>query len=160
MSALGTMHLKAAVMHSRQRRPTAGQDALARIEEAKDLARHLQGQPDPYGLIFDTVNVGVHATSIQIDLGDPGKAVEVGEGLIPDGWAQNRAGHHHMDLARAYERIGRSDDAFQSLATARAAAPTQTRYHPTTRETVLALLRKKRGKPSKPVTSFGRWIGV
>jgi hypothetical protein len=160
LSALGTMHLKSAVLHSRRRRPTSEADVAERIEEARRLARQVAGQPDPYGLIFDRYNVEVHATSTRIDLGDQGGAVEHGESLrLPTGWAMNRAGHHHMDMARAYERIGRREEAFTALVDARAAAPAQTRYHPTTRETVLALLRG-RGGPSRTVAEYARWVGI
>jgi transcriptional regulator with XRE-family HTH domain len=160
LSALGTMHLKAAVLNSRRRRPTSAADVRERLTEARTLARHLEGQPDPYGLIFDRYNVEVHATSTQIDLGDQGGAVEHGERVrFPAGWAMNRAGHHYMDMARAYERIGRREEALASLVDARMAAPAQTRYHPTTRETVLALLRAHR-TPPRQLSDYARWVGI
>lgn len=159
ISAMGTMQLKAAVLHSRQRRPAAAQDAFARIAEAKDLAKRAAG-PDPFGLIFDRWNVAVHDTSIRIDLCEPGDAIEAGEKVrFPDGWAQNRTAHHHMDMGRAFEKVGQPKKALQSLMTARAQAPDQTRYHPTTRETVLALLRT-RGEPEDVLKEYARWIGV
>ncbi|WNI19956.1 helix-turn-helix domain-containing protein [Actinacidiphila sp. ITFR-21] len=160
LSALGTMHLKAAVLHSRQRRPSARGDAFARITEAHEIAQRAEGNPDPYGLIFDRWNVAIHETSIRIDIGEHGEAVEKGESIrFPESWAQNRRSHHHMDMARLYEKEGRPDEAFSALVNARSLASDQTRYHPTTRETVLALLRK-RGQPSKQLQSYARWIGV
>ncbi len=160
LSMLGTMQLRAAVLHSRRGRPTSAADVAERIEEARRLAQAVQGQPDPYGLIFDSINVEIHATSTRIDLGDQGTAVEHGARLrLPAGWAMNRAGHHHMDMARAYERIGQREKAVAALIDARAAAPAQTRYHPTTRETVLALLRG-RGGPSRRVAEYARWVGI
>ncbi|MFE0688425.1 helix-turn-helix domain-containing protein [Streptomyces xiamenensis] len=160
LSALGTMHLKAAVLHSRRRRPTSAADVTDRIREARELAERLAGHPDPYGLTFDRPNVEIHATSTSIDLGDVGGAAEHGEQLrLPTGWALNRSGHHHMDMARAYEKLGRPADALRSLIEARAAAPAQTRYHPTTRETALALLRRRRS-PSRELSGYARWAGV
>lgn len=159
LSALGTMNLKAAVLHSRQRRHSASTDAFARIAEARSIAERIEA-PDPYGLIFDRWNVGIHDTSIRIDLCDPGDAVERGESIhFPEGWAQNRTSHHHMDMARAYEKINKNDEAFGALVSAKNLASDQTRYHPTTRETVLSLLRK-RGTPSKELKAYARWIGV
>ncbi|RBM22409.1 helix-turn-helix domain-containing protein [Streptomyces sp. PT12] len=159
-SAMGTMHLKAAVLHSRRRRPTSSTQVGAHINEARALARQVAGMPDPYGLIFDTHNVEVHVTSTGIDLGDPGTAAEHGASLqLPTGWAMNRAGHHYMDMARALERIGRRDDALKNLVKARAAAPAQTRYHPTTRETTLALLRG-RSTPSQKLSEYAAWVGI
>lgn len=160
MSAQGTIHLKAAVLHSRERKPTSATDVRARIGEARRVARSIAGHPDPYGLTFDTWNVEIHATSTLVDLGDAGEAVGHGEGLnLPQGWALNRVGHHHMDMARAYERVGRGGNALAALEEARSAAPAQTRYHPTTRETVLALLRG-RGTPSDRLKDYARWVGV
>lgn len=161
LSLLGTMHLKAAVLHSRQRKQTSASDVSARIAEARQVARKTAGQADPYGLIFDQVNVEVHATSTRLDLGEVGAAAEHGEREVrlPDGWALNRAGHHHMDMARAYEKIGKRESSLGSLVQARSAAPAQTRYHPTTRETVLALLRG-RGAPHPELTRYARWVGV
>ncbi|MFC9068376.1 MULTISPECIES: helix-turn-helix domain-containing protein [Streptomyces] len=160
LSLMGTMHLKAAVMHSRRRRPTSTTDVAERIGEARELAGRLADQPDPYGLTFDRPNVEIHATSTKIDLGDVGGAAEHGEQLrLPGGWALNRSGHHHMDMARAYEKLGRPTDALQSLMAAKVAAPVQTRYHPTTRETVLALLRRHR-TPSRELSGYARWVGV
>lgn len=160
LSVQGTLHLKAAVVHSRARLPGSADATRDRISAARDVARRLDGQPDQYGLIFDAHNVSLHAVSTRIDLGDPGRAAEDGERLrLPEGWALNRAGHHYMDMGRAYERIGRRDRALAALTAARSACPAQTRYHPTTRETVLALLRG-RGTPSRELTSFARWVGV
>lgn len=160
LSAMGTMHLKAAVLHSRQRTETCTQDALTHIEEARELAGHTAGQPDPHGLVFDRADVEIHATSVRIDVGDVGGAVEHGAALrFPPGWALNRAGHHHMDMARGYERIGRREEALAALLRARNAAPCQTRYHPTTRETITALLRATRSR-SRELTRYARWVGV
>ncbi|MFJ6659729.1 helix-turn-helix domain-containing protein [Streptomyces sp. NPDC091377] len=160
LSTLGTMHLKAAVLHSRRRKLTSETDVRDRISEARKVADHTANHPDPYGLIFDRFNVEVHATSTQLDLGAMGKAVEHGESFrLPVTWAMNRAGHHHMDMARGYEKLGRNEDALKHLVDARAATPAQTRYHPTTRETVLALLRG-RGAPSPELQSYARWVGV
>ncbi len=159
-SAMGTMHLKAAVLHSRRRRLTSPDEVSTHIGEARALARNTAGQPDPYGLIFDAHNVEVHQTSTQLDLGNPAAAVEHGLSLkLPNGWAMNRAGHHYMDMARALERIGRRDAALKNLVEARAAAPAQTRYHPTTRETTLALLRG-RGAPSPKLSEYASWVGI
>lgn len=163
LSLQGSMHLKAAVLHARSRTPTAAAATSDRIAAARETAARLAaeaGHRDPYGLTFDQHNVEVHAVSSRLDLGDAGVAVEQGESVrFPERWALNRSGHHHMDMARGYERLGRREEALAALAAARSAAPVQTRYHPTTRETTLALLRG-RGTPSRQLTAFARWVGV
>ncbi|WP_173019476.1 helix-turn-helix domain-containing protein [Streptomyces alkaliphilus] len=158
-SVRGALHLKSAVLHSRTGKPGAAGEVATRIEEARQLAARLPG-PDPYGLIFDPTNVELHAASTQLDLGEVGRAVEMGERIrMPVGWAKNREGHHHMDMGRAYELVGRREEALAALVRARDATPAQTRFHPTTRETVHALLRA-RGTPSAELRSYARWIGV
>ncbi|MBB0244773.1 helix-turn-helix domain-containing protein [Streptomyces alkaliphilus] len=158
-SVRGALYLKSAVLHSRTRKPGAAGEVAARIGEARELADRLPG-PDAYGLIFDSTNVELHAASTQLDLGEVGRMVEMGERIrMPAGWVRNREGHHHMDMGRAYELVGRRGDALAALERARRTAPAQTRYHPTTRETVHALLRA-RGTPSAELRGYARWIGV
>jgi transcriptional regulator with XRE-family HTH domain len=160
LSVQGTLHLKAAVTHARRGGAGAAGAVRERIEAARAVARRRGDARDPYGLIFDARNVAVHEVSTRIDLGDPAGAVAVGEALdLPAGWALNRRGHHLMDMARAYEQVDARDEALSALISARDAAPAQTRYHPTTRETTHALLRR-RGEPSRELRSFARWLGV
>ncbi|UCM87909.1 helix-turn-helix domain-containing protein [Streptomyces marincola] len=160
MSMLGSLHLKAAVLHSRRRVPGAAQTAEDHVREAAVLAARLPADFDPYGLVFDTTNVRLHRVSVRLDLGKVGEAIEDGEKVVfPEGWARHRVAHHHMDLARGYERVRRPDKALRSLVSARQAEPVQTRYHPTTHETVLALL-SGRGKPSEELRRYARWVGV
>lgn len=160
LSALGSMHLKAAVIHSRERKPTSASDVRSRVDEARRVAGQTAGRPDPYGLVFDRVNVDIHSASTRLDLGDLGGAIEQGEKVrLPEGWAANRAGHHRLDMARAYGKAGRRQDSLQALYRARTTAPAYTRYHPTTRETTLALLRGHRTPPVE-LKRFARWVGV
>lgn len=160
LSVQGTLHLKAAVTHARAGGAGAAGAVRERIDAARAIARRRGDAPDPYGLVFDERNVAVHEVSTRIDLGDPAGAVAAGERLdLPAGWALNRRGHHLMDMARAYEQVDAEDKALTALISARDAAPAQTRYHPTTRETVHALLRR-RGEPSRELRSFARWLGV
>ncbi|MGW7294515.1 helix-turn-helix domain-containing protein [Streptomyces xiamenensis] len=160
LSLRGSLHLKSAVLSARTRSSTSAQNAAAHLDEAGTIAERIAGHPDPYGLVFDTTNVEIHRTSVALELGDPGRAVEHGEQVrMPRGWAASRTSRHHMDLARAYERLGRAEPALRSLVAARTASAIQTRHHPGTRETVLALLRRHR-TPPRPLASFARWVGV
>ncbi|MBB1246328.1 helix-turn-helix transcriptional regulator [Streptomyces durbertensis] len=160
MSMRGTLWLKTAVVSSRSYAPGAANDVAAQIGEARDLAARIVGRPDPYQMCFDLTNVALHAASTQLDLGEAGRSVEMGAQIrFPAGWALNRTAHHYMDMARAHERLGQRDRALEALLEARSAAAVQTRYHPTTRETVMALLRG-RGTPSRELRAFARWVGV
>ncbi|MEU9338753.1 helix-turn-helix transcriptional regulator [Streptomyces sp. NPDC048290] len=157
---MGHMHLKAAVLHARKGTVGAAAAATGHVQAACEYADRLPPGFDPYGMIFDSTNVELHNVSIHADLGNFGTAVEEGEKVaFPHAWAKNREAHHHMDMASSYERLGKRKKALSSLLQARSAEAVQTRYHPTTRETVLALLRV-RGTPSPELHSYARWVGA
>ncbi|GAA2351837.1 helix-turn-helix transcriptional regulator [Streptomyces carpaticus] len=160
LSLRGSLHLKRSIVHARRRSQSAAADASAHLAEAREIAGRIAGTPDPYGLVFDATNVGIHAVGVALDQGDAGAAVEESAKVhLPKGWAASRSSRHHLDLARAHERLGNEEEALKSLTAARTASAIQTRYHPGTRETVLALLRKRR-TAAAPLASFARWVGV
>lgn len=64
-----------------------------------------------------------------------------------------------MDLGRAYAVLRRHDQALQALTQARRLAPQQTRFHPTTRQTVEHLLATRRRLP-EPLARYARWVGI
>ncbi|HEX6074220.1 MAG TPA: hypothetical protein VFZ32_03025 [Micromonosporaceae bacterium] len=88
------------------------------------------------------------------------RAIELAENVhIPRGWTRSRAGHHWMDLGRAHAWASRPEQALDCLQQARRIAPQQTRYHPTVRETVLALKRQERTR-SGSLMRYAEWVGI
>ncbi|MEU3991302.1 helix-turn-helix transcriptional regulator [Streptomyces platensis] len=152
----GMLHLRAAVIAGRAK---DRDHADARLARARALAQETGELPD-YGVTWGPTNVGVHAVAIASELNEFGRAVELAEGVrIPHGWTRSRAGHHWMDLARAHTWAGHPAQALDCLQRARRAAPQQTRYHPTVRETVLALKRRERTR-SGDLAQYAEWIGL
>lgn len=152
----GSLHLRAAVIAGRSKNTD---EANARLAEARGLAQATGALPD-YGLTWGLPNVGVHAVAIACELDQWDQAIEISEGVrIPRGWSRSRAGHHWMDLGRAYFWAGRPERALDCLLRARRIAPQQTRYHPTVRDTVLAMKRRERVR-SGSLAQFAEWIGV
>ncbi|WP_432140836.1 helix-turn-helix domain-containing protein [Streptomyces sp. bgisy084] len=152
----GVMHLRAAVIAGRAK---DGDHADARLAEARALAQETGELPD-YGVTWGPTNVAVHSVAIASELDEFGRAVELAQDVrIPRGWTRSRAGHHWMDLARAHTWADQPGQALDCLQRARRAAPQQTRYHPTVRETVLALKRRERTR-SGGLARYAEWIGL
>lgn len=152
----GILQLRAAVIAGRAKDRDQADERLAEARAIADVTGEL---PD-YGVTWGPVNVGVHAVAIASELDEYGQAIDLAEGVrIPRGWSRSRAGHHWMDLGRVYAWAGRGEEALGCLMRARRVAPQQTRYHPTTRETVLALRRRERVR-SGSLSQFSEWVGV
>ena len=152
----GVMHLRAAVIAGRMK---DREHADARLAEARVIGLRTGELPD-YGVTWGPVNVGVHAVAIASEMDDFGRAVELAEDVrIPRGWTRSRAGHHWMDLGRAHAWSDHPEHALDCLQRARRIAPQQTRYHPTVRETVLALKRRERARNSS-LSQYAEWVGI
>lgn len=152
----GMLHLRAATIAGRMKDRN---HADARLTEARALALATGELPD-FGVSWGPVNVGVHAVAIASEADDFGRAIELAEDVrIPRGWTRSRAGHHWMDLGRAHAWSGHPERALDCLHQARRIAPQQTRYHPTVRETVLALRRQERTR-SNSLAQYAEWVGI
>ncbi|MFI6057853.1 helix-turn-helix domain-containing protein [Streptomyces sp. NPDC051286] len=152
----GMLHLRAAVIAGRMK---DRDQADARLAEARSLARTTGELPD-FGVTWGPVNVGVHAVAIASEMNDFGRAIELAEDVrIPRGWTRSRAGHHWMDLGRSHAWACHPEEALDCLHQARRIAPQQTRYHPTVRDTVLALKRQERARNSS-LAQYAEWVGI
>ncbi|MEU9965501.1 helix-turn-helix domain-containing protein [Streptomyces malaysiensis] len=152
----GVLQLRAAVIAGRMKDPD---QVEARVTEARELARRT-GETAAYGVGWGPTNVGVHAVAIACDLEEYDQAVQLADDVrFPNRWDRSRAGHHWLDLSRANAWTGNSAQALSCLQKARRTAPQQTRYHPTTRETVIALRSRERSRGSE-LSEFANWIGL
>jgi transcriptional regulator with XRE-family HTH domain len=154
----GALHLKAAILASRQRDADGADDWL---REAGEIAKRT-GETRDYGLVFGPANVAIHAMSAASDRDKHAKALEQAVKVrLPDDYPPARAGHYWVDRARAEAWTARHDNALTSLHNAKSVAPQQTRYSPSVHETVSTLLRAKaRVREADPVLNFARWCGV
>ncbi|MFF3398968.1 helix-turn-helix domain-containing protein [Streptomyces sp. NPDC002659] len=152
----GMLHLRAAVIAGRAK---DRDHAEARLAEARAIARQTGELPD-FGVTWGPTNVGVHAVAMASEMDEFGLAIELAKDVrIPPGWTRSRAGHHWMDLGRAHAWAGHPEQALDCLQRARRIAPQQTRYHPTVRETVLALKRRERARNGS-LTQYAEWVGI
>lgn len=141
----GMLHLNAALASAALREEDRAADHL---REAKEL---VESAPDPVGLgwanlAFCRTNVQFWEVSIHLELGDPGRVVELSKEIMPEHHASwSRQGAYFTDLARALA-ANRStrEDAVMALLRAEELAPVRTRMNVWARETVVDLMRRVR----------------
>lgn len=151
----GSLHLREALIAGRSGR--AG-DAYGHLDAAAELAAAL-GETDVHDLAFGPSGTVMYQISVAVDLGDGVRAVEAARAHSgPLDLAPELLGCTYIDLARGYLLLGDRAAALRSLQHARRAAPQQTRHHPQTRETVLAIATGGRG--SEELTSLATWLGL
>ncbi|MFI1235070.1 multiprotein-bridging factor 1 family protein [Nocardia salmonicida] len=153
----GYGHLCGAIVAARGIRPDTASDHIA---AARRLAPLMPRESDLYGTLFGPGNVGIHASAVALESGDPDRAAREGSALVlPREIAPPRAGHHWQDVARAWMLVGQTDQALKALGAARAAAPQQTRLHPSVRETLHAIAAAERRRTDS-LANFASWVGV
>jgi transcriptional regulator with XRE-family HTH domain len=155
--ASGQLNLGTAVLSARAGDASAVRDYL---NEAERYADQTGEDLETFWFGFGPTNVSVHRVITMIELGDYSHAIHLGEFIrFPRGWLPTRIGHHHFDLARAYQRLNLPDQALRHLQTARQVAPGQARRHPLVRGVVQDLLHTSR-HPSESLTRYAAWIGL
>jgi transcriptional regulator with XRE-family HTH domain len=156
-SVLGFLHLMAGYMTAH-----AGDSATtwAHYAEAGELAARNGDDRDDYRLAFGPTNWGIWGTALGVELMDGAKAVALAERVhLPEGTPPERAGHHHIDLARGRLLNGDRQGALGALLEARRIASQQTRYHPLVRETLYALAQAERRR-SDTLRGMAAWVGL
>ncbi|WP_435592666.1 helix-turn-helix domain-containing protein [Nocardia sp. bgisy118] len=156
MVLAGYSHLAGAINEARKLNYP---NATAHVQAARELARHT-GETDLYMTSFGPLNVDIHAHAIELEAGDPNRAaLEGAELTYPAGAAPTRIAHHWHDNARAWLMSGKPDRALAALNKARAAAPQQTRLHPSVRETLFGIAAAQR-RQTDGLVGFASWLGA
>ncbi|WP_196812344.1 helix-turn-helix domain-containing protein [Nocardia sp. CNY236] len=154
--AWGGLHLQSGLAASRSGRGTLADEHLA---EARASAERL-GDDSDHVLSFGPTNVGIWSVALAVEAMDATEALNRARALvIPADAPKERAGHHYIDLSRAYLFHGDRRRAFDALQTAKSIAPVQTRYHPMVHETVRALARAE-ARMVDSVHGFAMWCGI
>ncbi|MFJ7082873.1 helix-turn-helix domain-containing protein [Streptomyces griseus] len=158
-AARGALHMRAAVLAGRAQNAAGAETHLG---HARRLSRQVGGEGCYLGTAFGPESVRIHEVSVAVSLG-PGhvdRALRAAEAWDPgiDLPAERRSGFY-IELARAQDWAGRPVEAFNSLRTARAAAPQHTREHPWTREVARSLRRFHRSD-AESLTHFAHWAGA
>ncbi|WP_330232008.1 helix-turn-helix domain-containing protein [Nocardia sp. NBC_00508] len=97
--------------------------ARAHLGEAELLARGF-GDRIVYGSPVGPANVRLYQLCAEVDLGEPGRAIDIAEGTrLPKGMAVERQAYFWLDTTRAYLQAGKLDAAVDALQESRVSSP-------------------------------------
>ncbi|MEJ8631983.1 helix-turn-helix transcriptional regulator [Streptomyces sp. MS2.AVA.5] len=136
-SILGSLHLVLALIHSRAGR-RAG--AKADIEAARRVAQVMGADRNDFDLEFGPTNVEIQAVATNVELGDAGEAIDIGEALDTSALSPERQARLLMDLGRAYVQRRQTGEAQDSLLRAEELAPEMLRSHTAARAAIRELV--------------------
>ncbi len=144
---------------------TAGRDneraiAYQRLAEAGRIAEQTRAGPDAYDTEFGPANVGVHAVSVAVELGDAGHAIDLARELDTSDLSPERRSRHLIDLAAAHTMRRQIGEALSDLQEAEAIAPELTRSHYAAREVTRDLLQLSGLRPRPELRDLAERFGV
>jgi transcriptional regulator with XRE-family HTH domain len=136
----GMCHLSAALQSAATGDTSAAGDHLT---EAGTVAAHT-GEGRFAGLMFGPTNTGIWSLAVHLELGEPGRGVEVARGVnvatIP---SAGRQATFYSDLGQALARVrGREAQAVEAIRRAERLAPSRVRTRPSVRGVVTNLLHR------------------
>ncbi|MEV6297863.1 helix-turn-helix transcriptional regulator [Actinoplanes sp. NPDC051861] len=160
--AYGMLHLHAGLRAAVDRRGDTAHDHLL---EAGQAARSLGEPEDDLGLArfaFGPTNVGFWEVAIELELGEPQRAVEasdrVAPGRIP---LANRQAPYFADVGTALVQAGRDHEAIAAFLRSEAAGPQWFRLRPTVRDTIGSVVRRtKRNAVTKQMRHAANAVGL
>jgi hypothetical protein len=152
MEVAGMLHLCAALCALGVKESSSADDRLA---EAGALAGRT-GETNSWDLFFGPTNVDFWRVSLEVDAGDPGKAVEIARQVDPSRVASpGRQVSYYTDTARALARLRRDREALRLLLTAERIAPQRVRSAPMIVETARSMLERAQRR-----TGGGELLGL
>lgn len=95
-------------------------------------------------ITFGPTNVTIHLVCVALEVGDVQRAIVLGPGLDTSRLPIERRVRHAIEVARAYVRYNRVDEALTELLIAEQIAPEQVRYHLLSRTMVRDMLSRPR----------------
>ncbi|MFI6779108.1 helix-turn-helix domain-containing protein [Nocardia sp. NPDC050412] len=157
LAVRGALHLRGSILSARA---LDGDTADSHLREARRIGEVVTSElAKDYGTQFQMPNVAIHSVAVPVELSDGTTAVARAEQIhLPASVAPSRAGHHWIDVSRAWLLHGDKARALGSLENARRIAPELTRNHPQVHETVRVLAHSRRGTDT--LSRFARWANV
>ncbi|MGN9912668.1 helix-turn-helix domain-containing protein [Phytohabitans sp. LJ34] len=141
LSVYGSLHLVCAMAAAHQDdRPTSD----THLGEASDSAARLGGDANHLWTAFGPTNVTIHQVSVAMEFGDVARAIEIGPTVDTRALPVERRVRHSIEVARAFARWNRVDDALDILLSAEQIGPDQVRYHRLSRIIVREILSRPR----------------
>lgn len=155
LSVYGSLHLMCALAAAREDNRSIADTHLG---EAADSARRLAGDGNYVWTAFGPTNVKIHQTCVALELGDVQRAIKIGPALDTSSLPVERRVRHSIEVARAFVRWNRVDDALNALLTAEQVGADQVRYHRLSRMIVREILARPR--PPRAATDLSYRMGV
>jgi transcriptional regulator with XRE-family HTH domain len=134
--------------------------AYQRLAEAGKIAEQTRAGPDAYDTEFGAANVGVHAVSVAVELGDAGHAIDLARDLDTSDLSPERRSRHLIDLAAAHTMRRQIGEALSDLQEAETIAPELTRSHYAAREITRDLLQLSGLRPRPELRDLAERFGV
>jgi len=141
LSVYGSLHLVCAMAAAHQDDRTT---AHTHLGEASDSAGRLGGDANHLWTAFGPTNVAIHQVSVAMEFGDVARAIEIGPTVDTRALPIERRVRHSIEVARAFARWNRVDDALDALLSAEQIGPDQVRYHRLSRMIVREILSRSR----------------
>jgi transcriptional regulator with XRE-family HTH domain len=141
LSVYGSLHLMCALAAARD---NDRQGAFTHINEAADSANRLGADANHVWTAFGPTNVKIHQTCLAVELGDIQRAIAIGPTLDTRQLPIERQVRHSIEVARAYARWNRIDEAVDVLLSAEHVAPDQVHYHSLSRMVVREIISRTR----------------
>ena len=160
---LGQLHLSASLACAVDKRPD---DAAAHIAAAEAEARTLGDPDDGIGFnlsAFGPTNLGLWRMSVDVELGEHGRALETAPSVNPAGLkVANRHQSYWLSYGRALAHSGRTDrEALTAFTRAERAAPAPFSLNPMARDAVSSMVHRARHRSvSEDLRILARRVGV
>ncbi len=157
LSLYGASHLILAVAAARDNKRSEAHDHL---DVARKIAEQLGEDRDDYGTEFGPTNVAIHEISVAVELGDAGKAIELGQQVRPTNLSPERQARYLLDLAQAHAMRRQIGEALRALQEAERIAPEEARVHYVGRAVARDLVQLSGVRPRPELRDLAERFGV
>jgi transcriptional regulator with XRE-family HTH domain len=158
LSLYGGLVQVAAVAQVRTGEPRRGRELLG---DARQAAERVGEGSDHHHIFFGPTNVGIHATSIELEAGEISEGLRLADNVdIARIGSLERKTAHLYQVASAYEYQGNDPAVFAHLTMAERICPEDFRYRQTVRNMVRTLVRRARSSYAAEVREFAARIGM
>lgn len=159
-SLIGSLALTAAIAAARKNDRSAVRSMIGTAEQAAEV---VIDDANDYWMAFGPTNVAIHRLAVAVELGEPGEAIRIGEGIdaskLPTGLIGRRL-QVPIELARAYTQRRMDAAAVNMLGEAERIAPETVRYNGIVRDLLRQLLKREHRPTTPELRPLAERLGV
>jgi tetratricopeptide (TPR) repeat protein len=134
--------------------------AYAYLDQAREIASQPGEDRNDFGTEFGPTNVGLHAVSVAVELGDAGRALDLAHDIDPGQLSAERQARYSIDLALAHSMRRQTGESLRYLQLAEELTPEQTRTHRVARAVARDLLQLSRPRVRPELRELAERFGV